>query len=79
MTPFVEPKDETSKSKQIIEILIHINLIVLVPVAFLEYTTGFNKYQLPDFVVYVYLYWLAYLIIIPIFYSLFLRNKKKNN
>ena len=75
--PFVKPKDEKSLSRQIIEILVHIMLIVFVPIAFLEYATGFDKYQLPEFVVYVYFYWLAYLIIMPIFYSVFLKKKKQ--
>lgn len=75
--PFVKPKDEKSLSRQIIEILVHIMLIVFVPIAFLQYATGFDKYQLPEFVVYVYFYWLGYLIIMPIFYAVFLKKKKQ--
>jgi len=63
------------KLLNLLELIIHFVLIVIVPVAFLQFTTGFNKYKLPDFIIYVYLYWLLFLIIVPIFYHLI--NKKK--
>jgi len=63
------------KLLNLLELIIHFVLIVIVPVVFLQFTTGFNKYKLPDFIIYVYLYWLLFLIIVPIFYHLI--NKKK--
>lgn len=39
--------------KKIIEFSIHFILVVLVPLVYLEVKTGFNKYRLPEQMIYV--------------------------
>ena len=62
-------KNTNSNLANLLEIVLHIGLLVIVPVIFLEVTTGFDKYLLPDFINYVYSYWLLYLIVVPLIYS----------
>lgn len=72
-------KSQSNKNSvliSIIEIMIHVVLLIVVPVLFLYKTTDFNKYLLPDYVNYVYLYWLGYLIVIPTLYSMIKKLKK---
>ncbi|PCJ46593.1 MAG: hypothetical protein COA74_13335 [Gammaproteobacteria bacterium] len=75
---FTPQKEKTKKQKllKLAEIAFHLVLIILIPVIYLEITTGFDKYVLPDFITYVYMYWMLYLIIVPILYSLFKKHKK---
>jgi hypothetical protein len=76
--PFTPPKEVSNQVKvyKIIEIVIHLFLIIIIPVIFLEVTTGFNKYDLPDYINYVYGYWLIYLIVTPLFYNVFKKKRK---
>ena len=60
---------------QILELVVHLFLIVGVPVIYLEITTGFNKYRMPTYMNTVYIYWLLYIAIVPLFYKL-LKGKK---
>ncbi len=60
---------------KLLEVLFHVFLLVGVPVIYLYITTGFNKYSLPDYSIHVYVYWLIYLIVIPVFYSLIKSSK----
>ena len=72
------PKKITTRDKsyKIFEIIIHLILIIIIPVIYLEVTTGFNKYTLPDFIIYVYGYWMIYIIITPILYGVFKKKRK---
>jgi len=74
---FTPPRDKTKEEKtyKIIEIVVHLVFIFAIPAIFLEVTTEFDKYALPDFIIYVYGYWLTYLILTPIFYSRFKKRK----
>ena len=74
-------KNKNRKSLKILnyfEAFFHIVLIVAVPYFYLDITTDFNKYKLPDQIIFVYLYWFAYLIIIPSIYHILNKNKNKN-
>ena len=62
--------------KFIIELSIHMFLVVIVPVAYLEIVTGFNKYRLPEQMPYVNVYWLIYIAVIAIIYGRRQKNKK---
>lgn len=75
--PFTPPKEKTNRDKayKLVEIIIHLILVIIVPVIYLEVTTGFNKYELPNVINYVYGYWLIYIILTQIFYGVFKKKK----
>ncbi|MEL0035246.1 MAG: hypothetical protein VW882_02430 [Gammaproteobacteria bacterium] len=59
-----------------LELLVHLFLIVGVPVIYLDITTGYNKYRLPEQMPVVYVYWLVYIVIIAIIYGISQKTKK---
>ena len=60
---------------KIIELIIHLLLVVAVPVIYLQITTDFNEYRLPEQMPVVYVYWLLYMAIIAVIYGR--RQRKK--
>ena len=72
------PKDKASldKAYKFVEIAIHLILIIVIPAIYLEVTTEFDKYTLPDFINYVYGYWMIYIILTPIFYGVFKKKRR---
>ena len=77
-----KPPEEKHKLRNTItktmELMLHIVILIVVPVVYLELETGFDKYELPKHINYVYGYWLAYLIVMPIVYGIISKiNKSK--
>ncbi len=62
--------------RKVIELVIHLFLVVGVPVVYLQLTTGFDEYRLPEKMPIVYVYWLAYIALIAVIYGRIQKNKK---
>lgn len=75
---FTPSKEKTNRDKTspFIEIVAHLILIIIIPAIYLDVTTGFDKYALPEFINYVYGYWMIYIILTPILYGVFKKKVK---
>jgi hypothetical protein len=64
------------KIRLVLEIAFHMFLVVAVPLIYLEIATDYNKYRLPEHMIYVYIYWAIYIFATVTFYGLKKKRKK---